>query len=228
MPSHSARSDTCPPAAVPREWSARDEARRTVAGSARLAARARLQVWCLGLALVVLGTLATVSPTFAEQGGQALRSGPPPRANGALAPAEIQRLFDAYVIRQAQQALALTDSQYPEFVSRLRALQELRRQNQRARRQAVAELARLSNRRTEPVGETAIREQMKVLEDLDATAAADLRRAYDEIDQVLDLRQQARFRVFEDQVERRKLELLLQVRRPAAQRSGRQAPPREP
>ena len=32
------------------------------------------------------------------------------------------------------------------------------------------------------------------------------------VDQVLDLRQQARFRVFEEQMERRKVELLLRAR----------------
>ena len=37
-------------------------------------------------------------------------------------------------------------------------------------------------------------------------------KAYDAIDQVLDLRQQAQFRVFEEQMERRKIELVTRAR----------------
>ena len=36
-----------------------------------------------------------------------------------MTPGEIQRLFDAYLVMEAQQALALTDQQYPQFLTRL-------------------------------------------------------------------------------------------------------------
>ena len=36
-----------------------------------------------------------------------------------------------------------------------------------------------------------------------------MRRAYDAVDEVLDARQQARFRIFEERIERRKLDLLI-------------------
>jgi hypothetical protein len=39
-----------------------------------------------------------------------------------------------------------------------------------------------------------------------------MRKAYNGIDEVLDVRQQARFRVFEDQIERRKIELMMRAR----------------
>ena len=49
----------------------------------------------------------------------------PPAADAAdLRPAEIQRLFDAYLVMEAQQTLGLSDTQYPPFLTRLRALQE--------------------------------------------------------------------------------------------------------
>ena len=48
--------------------------------------------------------------------------------------------------------------------------------------------------------------------DLDARAVADVRKAHDALDQVLDVRQQARFRVFEENMERRKLELVARAR----------------
>jgi hypothetical protein len=39
-----------------------------------------------------------------------------------------------------------------------------------------------------------------------------VKKAYDAIDQVLDVRQQAKFRVFEELMERRKLELVTRAR----------------
>ena len=41
-----------------------------------------------------------------------------------------------------------------------------------------------------------------------------MRKAYNALDEVLDVRQQARFRVFEEQIERRKIELLMRARQP--------------
>ena len=39
-----------------------------------------------------------------------------------------------------------------------------------------------------------------------------MRKAYNALDEVLEVRQQARFRVFEEQIERRKIELLMRAR----------------
>jgi hypothetical protein len=57
-----------------------------------------------------------------------------------------------------------------------------------------------------------LRTQLKALADLDARVTTEVRQAVDGVDQVLDLRQQARFRLFEEQVERRKVELLMRAR----------------
>ena len=43
-------------------------------------------------------------------------------------------------------------------------------------------------------------------------SASDVKKAYDAIDQILDIRQQAKFRVFEENMERRKLELVTRAR----------------
>jgi hypothetical protein len=40
----------------------------------------------------------------------------------------------------------------------------------------------------------------------------ELRQAYDQLDEVLDARQQARFRMFEEVIEQRKLDLLVRAR----------------
>ena len=61
---------------------------------------------------------------------------------------EIQRLYDAYALVQAQEALQLSDDQYVRFVARLKTLQETRRRHQQARNQIVQDLRRLTNPQT--------------------------------------------------------------------------------
>ncbi len=41
---------------------------------------------------------------------------------GDMTPAQVQRLFEAYELVQAEEMLDLTDEQYPQFVARLNAL----------------------------------------------------------------------------------------------------------
>jgi hypothetical protein len=122
-------------------------------------------------------------------------------------------LFDAMLVADAQQALALSDKQFPDFITRLRVLQETRRGNQIQRVKLMAELGRLSNPRSPtPPDEVVLKERLSALQELESRSAAELRRAYNQLDEVLDLRQQARFRVLEEQLERRKLELLMRAR----------------
>jgi hypothetical protein len=145
---------------------------------------------------------------------------PPLGPGGDLSPAEIQRLFDAYALVQAQETLRLDDQRYGQFVSRLKVLQETRRRLQQERQRRLQELLRLSNQ-PDPVDENLLRDRVRALAEHDERAAVEVRRAYDGVDQVLDVRQQARFRVFEEQMERRKLELLMRARqanRPAQRR----------
>ena len=134
---------------------------------------------------------------------------------------------------EAQQALALTDEQYPQFLTRLRGLQETRRRNQQERFRLMGELQRLSNpRQTAARGDDAmLKERLATLQELEARTAAEMRKAYGAIDEVLDLRQQARFRIFEEQIERRKIELLMRARqqnRPNQQQPGQPPPVRRP
>jgi hypothetical protein len=129
--------------------------------------------------------------------------------------AELQRLFDAYTVMQAQEALQLDDAQFGQFLPRLKALQNTRRRNEQARHQLIGELARLTAPSTTTLDEGAVRDRLRVLQELEGRSAADLRRAYDAVDQQLDIRRQARFRVFEQNMERRKLQLMLRARRGA-------------
>ena len=160
--------------------------------------------------VVVLTSLAAAPSSVAAQRPRA-GAVPPggPQAEDGVSPAELQRLFDAYVVMQAQQELQLSDEQFPRFLSRVKTLQDVRRRGQMQRGRLLQELRRLSQAGGQ---DDALRAQLKALNDLEARVGTEVRQALEGIDQVLDLRQQARFRLFEEQMERRKVELLMRAR----------------
>ena len=187
---------------------------------------------------VLIAALLMATPAMSQEYQQQPQN-PPPQGggplpgldNGDMTPGEIQRLFDAYLVMEAQQALALTEQQYPQFLTRLKTLQDTRRRNQQERNQLMGQLQRLTNPRLpKPVDESEIKSRLTALQELESRSAAELRRSYNALDEVLDVRQQARFRVFEEQIERRKIELLMRARqqnRPN-QKGPNQAPVRRP
>ena len=126
-------------------------------------------------------------------------------------------MFDSYALMQAQEFLKVTDEQFPQFLTRFKALQDIRRQALQERNRRVNDLRKLVN--APQFDEAAAKEQLKGLQDLDGRTQADVKRAYDAIDQILDLRQQARFRVFEENMERRKLDLVNRARQANKPRS---------
>jgi hypothetical protein len=166
--------------------------------------------------LSVLGASAAIAQTAPGPSAQGRRAGAggAADASGQYSVAEVQQMFDALTLMQAEQTLQLSETQFPGFVLRLRALQQQRRRYQQERRQLVQQLVRL----TAPAAasdDVPIKERLKALVDLDQRANADLRAAYQAVDQVLSVRQQARFRILEEQVERRKFDLLVRARRGA-------------
>ena len=177
----------------------------------------------IGSVLVLLmsaGISLSEPATPSRQGAKPAPEARPNSEPGELSPGEVVGMLDAYALVQAQEALQLNDNQYGTFVGRLKNLQETRRRNQRARNQILQDLRRLTNPQVTTVDEAAIRERLKALHELDDRSASDLRRAYDALDEVLDVRQQARFRIFEENIERRKMDLLLRARQRAAGRRG--------
>ncbi|MGQ0736539.1 MAG: hypothetical protein ACT4QD_23160 [Acidobacteriota bacterium] len=131
-------------------------------------------------------------------------------------PAQIQQLFDAMLVMQAQEVLSLSEDRYAQFLTRLRSLQETRRRGQGERARIMAELQRLTNPRVARpnVSEAEIKERLDALDGVESRSAAEIRKAYHALDEVLDVRQRARFRIFEEQIERRKLELIGRARQP--------------
>ena len=149
------------------------------------------------------------------RGRQAQQAPGIPGVNGnvddpAVTPNEIQRMFDAYALVQAQDQLHLNDDQYARFLVRFKSLQEVRRRSLQEHTRLVAELRRLLMQ-GQP-DEAQLKERMQALQEVDSRAVADAKKAYDGLDQVLDVKQQAHLRVFEEQMERRKIELITRAR----------------
>lgn len=151
----------------------------------------------------------------------------PPRGNRppatGLSPVEVADMMDAWALMQAETQLRLRDEQFADFVSRLKALQQTRRRNLQRRNQLLREIGRLVLPQQQQGGEgdeSLVRDKLKALREHDDRAAAELRKAYDHLDEMLDARQQARFRLFEENIERRKLDLLMRARQGAARGRG--------
>jgi hypothetical protein len=168
----------------------------------------------------LLVLIAVGGGSLAAQVARPRAGGPPsPPADQAVSPAEVQRMFDAYALMQAQEQLNIADDQFSAFLTRFKALQDVRRRTLQERARVIMEMRRILNQ-AQP-DETMIRERLKTLQDINARGTDEEKKGYDAIDQVLDLRQQARFRVFEEVMERRKLELVARARqaiRPKNQR----------
>jgi hypothetical protein len=138
----------------------------------------------------------------------------PPEEASNLRPGEVQGLFDAYVLVQVQDSLALSEEDYTRLLPRLRLLQQVRRRTLQERLRLINELRKLTDPKLpQPTDDAILKERLSAFQEFESRTAAELRRAYDGVDEVLTPRQRARFRVFEENVERRKLQLLLRATR---------------
>jgi hypothetical protein len=139
---------------------------------------------------------------------------------------ELNRLFEAYAVVQAQDYLKLTDEQYPDFVARLKALQDARRRHLGNHNRIIGDLNRMLRQPDDQIDDKTVRATYEALDREDETAQVEIKKAFDNVISLLDVRQRARFRVFEENLERRKLDLLSRVQRPNRKLPG--APPAAP
>lgn len=176
--------------------------------------------------IVLVGFVgAGAAPLALAQGGA--RQPPPPqrRGRGAAAPnpqraqQQVEQMWNAFFLSRAQEQLQLSDDQFAKFFLRVQRLQRLRQQHQMRRRRLLAELGTL----TAPAATTddaTLSARTRALDALDRQAARNEQAALAAIDAVLTVRQRARFRWFEDAMERQKLQMLAR-----ALRAGTPAPP---
>jgi hypothetical protein len=169
-----------------------------------------------GLAVSLLGVLVTPASAWAQRQQAPAQDG---QQTQGLPPREVQQLLDGYAVIQGQEFLGLNDSQFAQFLPKFRALQETRRRNEIERLRLLQELNRMTNPRVGGQGaDSDVHDRLRMLKDVESRASGEIQKAREAVDQTLDVRQQARFRVFEEQIEQRKLQLLMQVRQNRANR----------
>ncbi len=162
------------------------------------------------LATLVFLALAVPAAVTAQTAPPAV----PPEEAPDLRPGEVQGLFDAYVLVQVQDSIGLGEPEYTRLLPRLRFLQQVRRRTLQERLRMINELRKLTDPKLpQPTEDAILKERLGAFQEFESRSAADLRRAYDGVDEVLTPFQRARFRVFEENVERRKLQLLLRATR---------------
>lgn len=179
----------------------------------------RRRVLSFGLALMLgagaAADLAAQTRGGAVQGrGSAVQGrggrGQAPRDAGST-PREIQAQFDAYVIAQAESALQISEEQYPQFVRRVRALQAARREARMRRNRLLAQINQ-QLRAGEATDDAKLTAAARAVDEHERATLADVQKAYASIDEVLTPWQSARFRVLEDQLEQKKLDMLFRAR----------------
>lgn len=187
--------------------------------------------WSVGalvVAFVVSAPLTSVSlaamPAAVAQGQQGGARGPGGRGGPAATVAEAERIFDRYMLGQARLVLQLTPDQMVRFAQRFERLQALQRMRQRQRQRRLNELSALGRPGAAAMDDAAVG---RLLEALDADLAEADRRVHDaraQLDEILTVRQRARYRTFEARMEREKLVLINRARAEARGRAGGTAP----
>src|SRR5450755_1287655 len=119
------------------------------------------------------GTLSQTGGIFAAPGGRQGRgaTGATGAEDGSVSPAEIQRMFDAYALMQAQEQLKISDDQFSQFLTRYKALQDVRRRNQQERARLTNEMRRLLNG-GQP-DESQLKERLNALQELETRLPAE-------------------------------------------------------
>lgn len=143
-----------------------------------------------------------------------------PQVGPELSPAEVQQLFDAFVLVQAQEALSLTDAQFGPFVSALKHLQDVRRRTQQQEQRLLRMLQQLASRAG--TSDEVLEARLQELDLQRTQAAGAVRNAHAAVEAVLSTRQRVRFLAFERRMEQRQMELLMRARNAR----GGQTPPR--
>ena len=175
-------------------------------------------VTALAAVLLVGGTASAQTPPVrpnappAQQQQPGRQGQPPARQQPAgVTVGELQQLLDAMELTRARTALELSDEQFARFMPRLEALQAARRRAEMQRTRAVNELRRMIQA-ADPQMEDRMKERLAEITAIDARAATEQQSALEAVNEVLTVRQQALFRIFEEQMERQKADLLTRAR----------------
>ncbi len=156
--------------------------------------------WVLGLALVA----SVGGPGVAQAGGAGTQRSQEQRD-------EAFRMVDAYVIANLQESLGLDDATYEKAIPLVNKLQKARREFFHERSQTQRKMRRLL--RSGTATEAQVVELLDALKALDVEGPERIRKHAGELDALLTPLQQAKYRVFEVEVERRMRDLMRRGRR---------------
>lgn len=149
-------------------------------------------------ALLLVAGVAAATTTSQRQGAE--------RPNRE----ELQGMMEAYVLSKLQDALELTDEQFGRMVVAQKKLSDVRREHRRRRGEALRDLREILRR--PDTSEDEIQPILDELEELRADFQEEEKARYRDIDAILDIRQRARYRILEVELQRRLQQLIRRVR----------------
>lgn len=140
-----------------------------------------------------------------------------------MTPGQIQQMFDAVAMVRSQEALKLADEKYLPFLAKYKVLLDTRRRAQQERNRAVQELRKLVN--DPATDDNLLRDRLRAFLELQTRSSGEIRKAQEGVDSALDPRQQVRFRLFEDNMEQQKIDLITRARQANRLRQQNQQKP---
>ena len=141
-----------------------------------------------------------------EGGRRPIESGPALRAD------EVQDVVDGWEMTTAERMLELSEQQYVPFIQNLRKLQEVRRRHLMQRQRVLGALRQATNQQP-PLDDAALDVRLKQFDEFEKQSYQNIQTAQAALDAVLTVRQRARFRLVQEQIERQKLQLVARVMR---------------
>jgi hypothetical protein len=140
-----------------------------------------------------------------------LLSAPTPQEEPEARPSseEVEGMVDAYIISKLQEALILSDEAFGRMVVAQKKMQETRRSYRRERNEVLREMRQALRREAE---EEELGPLLSRLDELHQKFLEDERARYRDIDAILDVRQRARYRILEGEIQRRLQQLIRESR----------------
>jgi Spy/CpxP family protein refolding chaperone len=135
---------------------------------------------------------------------------------------EVEGMMEAYVLSKLQDSLGLTDEQFGSMVVAQKKLSDTRRAYRRDRMQVLRQMRQTLQR--EQAGESELNPLLSQLDTLKADFLTNEENRYAAIDTILDIRQRARYRILEVELQRRLAQMMRQVRGAGNDRRPQQFP----
>ena len=134
---------------------------------------------------------------------------------------DVEGMMEAYILSKLQEALELSDEQFGQMVVAQKKLQDVRRRYRRERMETIRQMRQIL--RHEDGEEDELTTFLERLDTLRADFLKEEDERYDAIDAILDVKQRARYRILEVEIQRR-LQQLMRRARGQGERPRRQFP----